>query len=277
MPSTARPTDLSSTISSLTQNVQNNSHSTSKDLLSRAKVALLKEAALKPHPQTPTAKLHAAQQVFELGALAEIRLTDPAAFTRYYDQLQPFYHYQTSTNANATPLAGSQRSKITGLYLLLLLSQGDYAGFHTVIETLEAAGNDNEGSGAATIKVEEDENIQYPMRLQQWLMEGSYDRVWKETQGDRVPSDEFRLFSDVGGIPPFSMCSLIMQCPTWTAANPLKFLSFRPEDPLRPSRRFLMKNMASLFFAHVYPRIARLNNELRLKWLTDTLFGFCRF
>ncbi|KAG9711457.1 hypothetical protein KCU75_g25068, partial [Aureobasidium melanogenum] len=82
------------------------------------------------------------------------------------------------------------QSKITGLYLLLLLSQGDYAGFHTVIEGLEMAFGGRK-------RLDDDAFIQYPMRLEQALMEGSYDRVWGETKGERVPSPEFAVFSEV--------------------------------------------------------------------------------
>lgn len=51
-----------------------------------------------------------------------------------------------------------------------------------------------------------DEFIQYPVRLEQALMEGSYDRVWGETKGERVPSEEFGVFSEV--------CSSRSQCTT---------------------------------------------------------------
>lgn len=75
------------------------------------------------------------------------------------------------------------------MYLLLLLSVGDYGGFHTVLEGLEVSG----GKG----HMEKDEFIQYPVRLEQALMEGSYDKVWGETKGERVPSEEFAVFSEV--------------------------------------------------------------------------------
>lgn len=81
-----------------------------------------------------------------------------------------------------------QRSKITGLYLLLLLTKGDYAGFHTVLEGLEVEGS---------VGAEEDVFVQYPIKLERWLMEGSYDRVWGATKRDGVPSEEFGVFSEV--------------------------------------------------------------------------------
>ena len=67
---------------------------------------------------------------------------------------------------------------------------GDYAGFHTVLEGLELS---DEGKQS----VEKDEFIQYPVRLEQALMEGSYDKVWGEMKGDRAPSEEFGIFSEV--------------------------------------------------------------------------------
>jgi 26S proteasome regulatory subunit N12 len=74
--------------------------------------------------------------------------------------------------------------------LLLLLSVGDYGGFHTLLEGLE---NSEEGKEA----VEKDEFVRYPVRLEQALMEGSYDKVWSEMKGERVPSEEFAVFSEV--------------------------------------------------------------------------------
>lgn len=181
----ASSSDLSGTLRQLEHNISSNNHKTSTSLLSKAKLALLHANALVPSANTPPQLLQQAQHTLELGALISIRLQDPAAFTRYFQQLQPFYF--------AAPAASnqSQRSKITGLFLLLLLSQGDYAGFHTLLESLEVmAGQGGKG-------IDEDDFVQYPIRLEQWLMEGSYDRVWQETKSDRVPSEEFAIFSGV--------------------------------------------------------------------------------
>lgn len=151
-------------------------------LLSRAKIALLKLNALVPSEDTSSSHLLLAIHVLELGALISIKLKDTDAFTRYFQQLQPFYSLPTERKH------GNQ-SKVTGLYLLLMLSQGDYAGFHVVLEGLEtSSGKDH---------IERDQFIQYPVRLEQALMEGSYDKVWGETKGERVPSEEFGVFSEV--------------------------------------------------------------------------------
>ena len=74
-----------------------------------------------------------------------------------------------------------------------MLSQGDYAGFHTLLESL-IVGEDQEGKGKG---VESDPFIRYPVELERSLMEGSYDQVWRKTNGRDVPGEEFGLFSEV--------------------------------------------------------------------------------
>ncbi|KAF4626051.1 hypothetical protein G7Y89_g12111 [Cudoniella acicularis] len=162
------------------------SYPDSSSLLSKAKITLLKLHALTPQPTTPPQVLLAAREVFEAGALLSIRAKDPAAFTRYVHQLTPFYELP----ADKLPATRSERNKITGLYLLLLLTQGDYAGFHTELEGLEL----REGNGG---RVEDDKYLGYPIKLERWLMEGSYDLVWKAMASRQVPSEEYGVFSEI--------------------------------------------------------------------------------
>jgi 26S proteasome regulatory subunit N12 len=179
--------ELTDLLKQLHQTLQSHKYQQSTSLLSRAKVALLHLNALIPSESTPRKHLALARETLELGALISIRLTDPVSFTRYFQQLQPFY----SLPESVLPKEGGNSSKITGLYLLLLLSDGDYAGFHTLLETLEVQAAQT-GKG-----LEEDAFVQYPIRLERALMEGSYDRVWGETKSERVPSEEFGMFSEV--------------------------------------------------------------------------------
>jgi 26S proteasome regulatory subunit N12 len=179
--------ELHSALQHLHQTLQSRNYQQATTLLSKAKMALLQLNALIPQEKTPKKQLQAARETLELGAIISIRLKDTVSFTRYFQQLQPFY----ALPAQTLPRDGSQASKVTGLYLLLLLSEGDYAGFHTLLETLEVAAA-QEGKG-----LEDDQFIQYPIRLEQALMEGSYDRVWGETKSERVPSEEFGMFSEV--------------------------------------------------------------------------------
>ncbi|KAF2755791.1 26S proteasome non-ATPase regulatory subunit 8 [Pseudovirgaria hyperparasitica] len=178
--------ELQTALKQLHQALNAANPSTAPALLSRAKLALLKLNALIPGPRTPQAHLLLARETLELGALISIRLQDAEGFERYFQQLQPFYSLPQQILAREK----SNSSKITGLYLLLLLSQGDYAGFHTLLETLELAAA-QAGKGG----LEEDQYIQYPIKLEQALMEGSYDRVWGATKRERVPSPEFGVFS----------------------------------------------------------------------------------
>lgn len=180
--------ELTDLLKQLHQTLQSKKYQQAGQLLSRAKVALLGLNALIPTEQTPPKHLHLARETLELGAVISIRLKDPVSFTRYFQQLQPFY----SLSEDRLPRNGGNASKITGLYLLLLLSDGDYAGFHTLLETLEVA------AAQAGRGLEDDQFIQYPIRLEQALMEGSYDQVWRQTKSSNAPSEEFALFSDVG-------------------------------------------------------------------------------
>jgi 26S proteasome regulatory subunit N12 len=178
-------------LQSITQKLKSTqNYSDIAPLLSKAKITLLKLHALTPLPSTSASILLAAREVFEAGALLSIRAKDPDAFTRYVHQLTPFYELP----ADRFP-AGSgvgEKNKVTGLYLLLLLTQGNYAGFHTELEGLELRAGE-----AGVAMVEGDRYLGYPIKLERWLMEGSYDLVWKATASREVPSEEYGVFSEV--------------------------------------------------------------------------------
>jgi 26S proteasome regulatory subunit N12 len=188
--------DLKTIVPQLTNALEHKQLDAANDLLSKAKRALLLQNALIPTPSTSPQLVVLARTVLELGAIASIRQTDAQTFTRYYQQLQPFYDLerhaglpgQSSSEVDSTT---SQRSKITGLYLLLLLSMGDSANFHTVLEGLVEEASLKGG------RVEDNPYIKYPVELERNLMEGSYDKVWRETKSERVPSEDFGLFSNV--------------------------------------------------------------------------------
>ncbi|KAL4810128.1 SAC3/GANP/Nin1/mts3/eIF-3 p25 family-domain-containing protein [Aspergillus unguis] len=186
--------ELQSLLKELNTAVTRKQFDTANTLLSRAKRTLLLKNALIPTPSTPSDLLPLARETLELGALSAIRQTDAPTFIRYYQQLQPFYDLErdsSSAKLVESKSSPSQRSKITGLYLLLLLSSGDGTSFHTVLEGLVEEASLKEKS------VEDDPFIKYPVDLERNLMEGSYDKVWRETNSERVPSEDFALFSNV--------------------------------------------------------------------------------
>ncbi|KAL4879617.1 SAC3/GANP/Nin1/mts3/eIF-3 p25 family-domain-containing protein [Aspergillus karnatakaensis] len=184
--------ELKSLVSDLNNAVNRKQFDTANGLLSRAKRTLLLQNALIPTSSTSPDLVVLAREILELGALAAIRQTDAPSFTRYYQQLQPFYDLERDADsAKRIDSKTSQRSKITGLYLLLLLSSGDGTSFHTVLEGLV------EEASLSGRSVEDDPFIKYPVDLERNLMEGSYDKVWRETNSERVPSEDFALFSNV--------------------------------------------------------------------------------
>lgn len=204
--------DLRSVVSELHTALSHNKDlGTVTNLLSRAKRSLLEHNALIPSPSLSPDLAALGREVLELGALASIRQTDAPTFTRYYQQLQPFYDLERDVGApgekSGQPKVdsrSSQRSKITGLYLLLLLSMGDSTGFHTVLEGLV------EEASLKGKNVEDDPYIKYPVELERSLMEGSYDKVWRETKSERVPSEDFGLFSNVSLIPLLLTASFVL-------------------------------------------------------------------
>jgi 26S proteasome regulatory subunit N12 len=189
--------DLSSVITRLSSALsQPTPPSDAPKLLGQAKLILLHLNALIPSTSASPPLLSSARAALELGALLSIRLRDAPGFIRYFQQLQPFYVLPDSRFGGGGLKGKSERSKITGLYLLLLLSQGDYLTFHMVVESLELLAS-SEGGGGAAGKMVEDEYVQYPVRIERALMEGSYDRVWGEITGSNLPGQEFSVFSEV--------------------------------------------------------------------------------
>lgn len=172
----------------ITQLRGNPSYEQASSLLSKAKLSLLQLKALTPTPSTPSNLLAVAREVYELGAITSIRARNPDAFKRYVQQLQPFYELPSS-QLKPNPEA---RNKVTGLYLLLLLTEGRYDIFHSELESLSM----HVGNGGFEA-IEADRYLGYPIKLERWLMEGSYDRVWKAMKKGEVPSEEFGIFSQV--------------------------------------------------------------------------------
>lgn len=122
-----------------------------------------------------------AQVVYEIGAFTSVAVKDQAAFERYIALLFPLYFDQTKAlesakNANAYVLLG--------LYLLSLLVRNQIAEFHVLLERINSA------PGIDINNV----YIQFPIQLQQCLVEGTYHRVVLARQ--QVPSPDYAWFID---------------------------------------------------------------------------------
>lgn len=166
-------------------------YATASPYLSQAKLTLLKLSSLTPTPTSPPSTLLLTLEVFEIGAILSIKAKQADVFTRYVSQLQAFYELPPTT----VPRDKTQQAKVTGLYLLLLLTKGDYAGFHTELEGLDMR--------VGSVDIESDKYLGYPVKLERWLMEGSYDRVWKAMASGEVPSEEYGVFTDVSTYSPY--------------------------------------------------------------------------
>lgn len=194
--------NLQQVLTTLRQKGSSLSYNESAAHLSKAKLHLLQLNALTPSSTTSPDLLALARETYELGALASIRAKNPDAFTRYVQQLQPFYELSSNVLSPNLP----ERNKVTGLYLLLLLTQGRYAEFHSELESLA-----NREGGGDSGAVEGDRYLGYPIRLERWLMEGSYDRVWNAMKSRDVPCEEYGVFSEVRLLPPKPAHCLVLQ------------------------------------------------------------------
>ncbi|EIE22372.1 hypothetical protein COCSUDRAFT_37026 [Coccomyxa subellipsoidea C-169] len=142
--------------------VSRNDLSTATRILNTLKLKLTELPALPPLlQQTPTAQkeLLVARDVLEQAVSLSVKLQDEAAFERNYLQLKTYY---TDTRALLPP--SQQENLIVGLDLLRLLVQNRIAEFHTELELLSPQALQSQG-------------ISHVVQLEQWLMEGAYNKV----------------------------------------------------------------------------------------------------
>ncbi|ODQ51462.1 hypothetical protein SAICODRAFT_95652 [Saitoella complicata NRRL Y-17804] len=155
---------------------ESHDHQRCQPLLLKLKVQLAEEGVLVPSPEAPHAKLLIAREALEIGAYTAIHLTSPSTFARYFTQLSPFYFPSLGLPAS------EHQYPLTGLHLLYLLSESKIAEFHIFLESL--AESDLEQKW-----------LKHAVMLERWLMEGSYDRVWRAR--NEAPADEYLFFMDM--------------------------------------------------------------------------------
>ena len=171
--------DLSTLVQSIQRNFSSNLFTNLPPLLTRAKLLLSTHHLLTPTPSTPPQQIELARTVFEIGAYTSIRLKDKSAFVNYLGYLQNFY---------SLGLGGVQESELTGLNLLRLLAENKIAEFHAQLEIIGAKSHENQ-VGAS-------EPVMFARGLEEWVMEGAYNRVWKAGEGKGVSVYQ-KFFLDV--------------------------------------------------------------------------------
>ncbi|XP_077192654.1 26S proteasome non-ATPase regulatory subunit 8 [Paroedura picta] len=149
------------------------------DLLGRLKLALL-ELNFLPTSGTKLTKqqLILARDILEIGAQWSILKKDIPSFERYMAQLKCYYFdYKDELPESA------YKHQLLGLNLLFLLSQNRVAEFHTELERLPAK------------DIQTNVYIKHPVSLEQYLMEGSYNKVFL-AKGN-IPAESYAFFIDI--------------------------------------------------------------------------------
>jgi len=119
-----------------------------------------------------------ARDVLEIGALWSVYSQNVLSFERYMAQLKHYYFdYQNELPQSAF------KHQLLGLNLLALLSQNRVAEFHTELELLSGE------------EIRDNVYIKHPVSLDQWLMEGCYNKVFL-SKGN-VPAESYNYFMDI--------------------------------------------------------------------------------
>ncbi|KAI4892816.1 hypothetical protein NFI96_017253 [Prochilodus magdalenae] len=149
------------------------------EILSKLKISLL-ELNFLPTTGTKLTKqqLILARDVLEIGALWSILKKDIPSFERYMAQLKCYYFdYKDELPESA------YMHQLLGLNLLFLLSQNRVSEFHTELERLSAK------------DIQANVYIRHPVSLEQYLMEGSYNKVFL-AKGN-IPAESYTFFIDI--------------------------------------------------------------------------------
>ncbi|KAI0650603.1 COP9 signalosome [Trametes meyenii] len=126
-------------------------------LLTKLKIALTEAGLLVPLGTPSPQDLVIARDILEVGAFWSIRTKDIPSFDRYFSQLQTFYNdYRLNRIAD----------------------------FHTTLESLPLPAD----------ALTSNPYIAHPINLEQWLMEGSYSKVWNARE--EAPAEEYKFFVD---------------------------------------------------------------------------------
>lgn len=149
------------------------------ELLAELKVKLVTIRFL-PAKRTKVTKqeLLFARNVLEIGVLWSVLVEDLTCFERYMALLKCYYFDYKKLITES-----ELKYEILGLNLLFLLSQNRTADFHTELELLPPE------------ELLENSFIKYPVAVDQYLMEGSYNKIYRSKL--KVPSKYYKFFVDI--------------------------------------------------------------------------------
>jgi len=149
------------------------------ECLSELKLALTELTFLPSNDENATKQeLLIARDILETGALYSVASQDIPGFERYLAQLKSYY-LDYKIDLPESPY----KYQLLGLNLLSLLSQNRLAEFHTELELLPV----NE--------IQSNIYLKHPVSMEQYLMEGSYNKVFL-AKGN-VPAESYIFFVDI--------------------------------------------------------------------------------
>jgi len=128
--------------------------------------------------QASKRELLVARDILEIGAQWSCAAHDIPSFERYLSMLKTYY----MDYKNDLP-ESSYKYQLLGLNLLYLLSQNRVAEFHTELELLPAR------------EIQTNIHISHPVSLEQFLMEGSYNKIFLSKEN--VPAPSYTFFMDI--------------------------------------------------------------------------------
>ncbi|KAG1471700.1 hypothetical protein G6F56_001972 [Rhizopus delemar] len=148
-------------------------------LLIQAKIQLINLEAFTPESgKIDTQLMSTTRDILELGAYYSVRIKDIPSFERYIAQLNTYYH-----DLSAIIPPSQQMYPLIGLNLLRLLSQNKLSEFHTTLESIDSD------------ELQNNQFIKQAVDLEQFLMEGSYSKVWNAKS--TVKGEEFMFFYNI--------------------------------------------------------------------------------
>lgn len=148
-----------------------------KKMLVQLKIEMTKLTSLPPRGSNSpdaTKERTLARSILESATILSIYEEDMAAFERNFTQLGVYY----SDLAKDLP-ESTLHNPIVGTRLLQLLVENRLAEFHGELEIIPD-------------QIRSDSNIAFPIQLEQYLMEGSYNKVLE--QRSKVPNPFFKFF-----------------------------------------------------------------------------------
>eukprot|EP00795_Rhopilema_esculentum_P003477 gene3477-1859_t len=148
-------------------------------LLTSMKLALTSFQYMPTSGSKPTSQeLILARDVLEIGVQWSVLVKDIPSFERYLAQLKCYY-YDYSGILPESPYM----YQLLGLNLMSLLAQNRLGEFHTELELLPAK------------QIQESVYIRCPVALEQYLMEGSYHKVFLAKEN--VPAEAYYFFINI--------------------------------------------------------------------------------